>query len=247
MLRDAEWTKRSDRWIADAAKVSHPTVAKVRAQLETLPVDAAEPASRIGQDGKARALPQPDPEKEALKAELAQIKTRSEEWREQALAEKKQRRDLEASLQDQQQALADAEEIHREHLIEMRQRIAEEERNRPRTDAEIAEQQSKLKALQDDAARAQTALNQAKQEEAALEKERIAQRQAFALQDRIINDFGNAAITYRETALRLTGTADALKKIPMSDALFHQVKLIRSLSAGIMQAMDDATAAREAR
>jgi hypothetical protein len=32
LLRDAEWGQRSDRWVADAAKVDHKTVAKLRTE-----------------------------------------------------------------------------------------------------------------------------------------------------------------------------------------------------------------------
>jgi hypothetical protein len=42
LLADKQWGKRSDRWIADACKVSHPFVASVRADLERKQQAAAE-------------------------------------------------------------------------------------------------------------------------------------------------------------------------------------------------------------
>lgn len=48
LLRDPEWSQRSDRWIAEHAGVSHPFVRKQR-QLETFPV-----GRKMGRDGKVR-------------------------------------------------------------------------------------------------------------------------------------------------------------------------------------------------
>lgn len=61
LLKDEDWAKKSDRWISDAAYVSHTFVATVREQLATLPVDNGDgatdngdPGTRTGQDGKTR-------------------------------------------------------------------------------------------------------------------------------------------------------------------------------------------------
>jgi hypothetical protein len=62
LLRDEEWGGRSDRWIADAAKVSGPFVANLRAatSLPAAPTHQETPtanvcSSRTGKDGKERA------------------------------------------------------------------------------------------------------------------------------------------------------------------------------------------------
>lgn len=55
LLADGEWSKRSDRWIADQCGVSHEFVGQQRAQLST--VDSCEPQKRVGKDGKERAVP----------------------------------------------------------------------------------------------------------------------------------------------------------------------------------------------
>ena len=54
LLADSKWSKKSDRWIAEAAGVGHPFVAKLRPQLES---DSSSPTPRLGKDGKARKLP----------------------------------------------------------------------------------------------------------------------------------------------------------------------------------------------
>jgi chromosome segregation ATPase len=154
---------------------------------------------------------------------------------------KEVRSEMESKLQSKQQEIKDAEEVHREHLTEMRKQIAEEERNRPRTDAEIIEHQSKLKELQDEAARAQTALNTATKEKTALERELNDLRKEMALRDKVLNDWGTASIGFREVALRLTGSADGLKSIPLTDELYAQLKMIRDLAASIVTKLDEVT------
>lgn len=54
LLTDDEWSKKSDRWIAEKCGVSHPLVSKAREQLVTVTSSSAE---RIGQDGKTRRMP----------------------------------------------------------------------------------------------------------------------------------------------------------------------------------------------
>ena len=63
LLADADWSKRSDRWIAEACRTSAYTVAKVRGQTSTARARAVdpEPVRRVGRDGRERALPQAKP------------------------------------------------------------------------------------------------------------------------------------------------------------------------------------------
>lgn len=63
ILRDTEWARRSNRWIADVVKVGHPLVASVRAdmrsggQVEELPPDEVKGPQQVqGRDGKAYAI-----------------------------------------------------------------------------------------------------------------------------------------------------------------------------------------------
>jgi len=55
LLADSEWSKASDRWIAEKCGVDHKTVGKRREELST--GEFPQLAPRIGQDGKSRALP----------------------------------------------------------------------------------------------------------------------------------------------------------------------------------------------
>lgn len=55
LLRDEEWSTKSDRWIAERCRVGHPLVAQMKRELEDLPVNNSAP--RLGQDGKTRKLP----------------------------------------------------------------------------------------------------------------------------------------------------------------------------------------------
>jgi hypothetical protein len=72
------YPKRSDRWIADACGVSHPFVAKVRAQLVTVTTTEGE-GEREGADGKTRRAPSFDAERETAHAERT-IATLAERW-----------------------------------------------------------------------------------------------------------------------------------------------------------------------
>jgi len=64
LLTDADWSKRSDRWIAEACRTSAYTVAKVRGQTSTARtsvVDQEVPVKRVGRDGRERSVPRPRP------------------------------------------------------------------------------------------------------------------------------------------------------------------------------------------
>lgn len=73
LLSDAEWSQKSDRWIAERCAVSDPFVGKLRAELQTVSSPAPAPAARVGKDGKTRALPQ-----KKQKPALATATTKSE-------------------------------------------------------------------------------------------------------------------------------------------------------------------------
>jgi hypothetical protein len=189
---------------------------------------------------------------EKLKIERDKAKEREKEAREkkdqfaQDLIEADRQRkaieaDYRAKLQAKQQEIKDAEEVHREHLAEMRKQIANEERNRPRTDEEEAEHQARLKSLQEEANRAQVALNQATKDKAAMDRELNDLRKELALRDKVLNDWGTASIGFREVALRLTGSADGLKNIPLTDELYSQIKMIRDLAVAIVSRLDEVT------
>jgi chromosome segregation ATPase len=159
-----------------------------------------------------------------------------------ASAEKKALKDeFERKLQAQQQAAKDAESVHREHLDEMRVRIAEEERNRPRTDEEVAKHRAEIKKLKDEEATIQIAINESTKERQKLEAELLDARKATALRDKVLSDFGQAAIRFRDDCIRMTGVAEALRSIPITDELYSQIETVRTLAREVLQAMEDAT------
>lgn len=57
LLNDDEWNTKSDRWIADKAKVSHPLVASVREESHKANPTGNITSSRTGKDGKSRKTP----------------------------------------------------------------------------------------------------------------------------------------------------------------------------------------------
>lgn len=59
LLRDPQWGKRADRWVAERCAVDHKTVAKVRAELEGAGEIPTSPGPREGQDGKSYPASQP--------------------------------------------------------------------------------------------------------------------------------------------------------------------------------------------
>jgi hypothetical protein len=71
------YPKKSDRWIADACGVSHPFVAKVRAQLVT--VTSSDDDAREGADGKTRKARVFDVDRELARVEKA-LMVLSERW-----------------------------------------------------------------------------------------------------------------------------------------------------------------------
>ena len=58
-LADPEWSKNSDRWIAEVCGVSHTFVQGLRPQLASVAS-----SSRVGKDGRERQLPEPRPSAE---------------------------------------------------------------------------------------------------------------------------------------------------------------------------------------
>lgn len=61
LLRDEEWSKKSDRWIADQCAVSNRFVGNVR-QETTVNRSQLSSDERLGQDGKTRRMPERQPE-----------------------------------------------------------------------------------------------------------------------------------------------------------------------------------------
>lgn len=52
LLNDAEWSRQSDRWVAEKCGVSNHLVATIRSEVGTVPTSKSEPTTRTGKDGK---------------------------------------------------------------------------------------------------------------------------------------------------------------------------------------------------
>ncbi|WP_295442600.1 hypothetical protein [uncultured Thiodictyon sp.] len=149
--------------------------------------------------------------------------------------------DLKAKLKNKQDELRDANDVHREHLEEMRAKIEEQARNRPRTDAEVQAAQAKLDELRLAEAISKAAVAQAEHEQERLREELLRLNRDVALSDRVLSDFGKAALQFRDVAMLMNGAAEALRSIPMTDALYEQVQIIKSLAAAVVTSMENAT------
>lgn len=80
LLRDEEWSAKSDRWIAERCGVGHVLVNSMRKELFT----ENSSAPRLGQDGKKRKLPErnpePVPEFTPVESEAAPASSPAPEW-----------------------------------------------------------------------------------------------------------------------------------------------------------------------
>lgn len=189
---------------------------------------------------------------EKIKADLDSSKLREKEalskkdqYIKDLMAADKAKKDADAQhkrhLQMVQEQLRDAGEAYQEQLAEMRQRIIEEERNRPHTDAEEAAHQARLQQLRDEMSRTQQAINETAKEKDKLAAELLDLRKEVALRDQVLSDFAKSAIAFRETAVRMIGAGEALSKIPITDALYDQITMVRSLALEIAKSMESAT------
>ena len=62
LLADPEWGSKSDRWIAEHAGTTHPTVGKIRAEMAPAATgNVSSSPTRTGQDGKERKVPERKP------------------------------------------------------------------------------------------------------------------------------------------------------------------------------------------
>lgn len=163
-------------------------------------------------------------------------------------AEKKQRKsvaDFQAKLKAKQDELRDAQLVYREQLEEMRAKIIKEERNRPRTDAEVEAQKALLSELRQAEATAKAALTQAERDKERINEELLRMNRDAALLERVLSDFRKASVNFREVAMLMCGAAEALRSIPMTDVLYEQIQLIKQLAADVVTSMNAATHVKE--
>lgn len=179
---------------------------------------------------------------ERLQRELDTVKRRYRETFEKKEQYVQDLIDADRTRRDLEQQLRDAEDVHREQLREMEQRVRTEERNRPRTSKQEQAERHRLRALRDEIANARTEHNLAVKDRDKARAEARDARRTLAYHDQVLVDFGKAAIGFRERCLLLTGTATALRRVPMTDSTHEQVRMVRELAAAVVAEMDKATA-----
>lgn len=182
---------------------------------------------------------------DAAKASEKEAISKKEQYVKDLIAADRAKKDAEAQYHKRvkllQEQLNDAADAYKEQLNEMRQRIIEEERNRPHTDAEEAAQQKRLQQLRDEMSRTQQSINETAKEKDKLAAELLDLRKEVALRDQVLSDFAKAAIAFRETAVRMIGAGEAMAKIPITDALYDQIAMVRNLALEIAKSMESAT------
>lgn len=134
-----------------------------------------------------------------------------------------ERRALEAKIKGHKQELADAQAVYQEQLQDMRERIVKEEANRPRTDAEVAAKEQRLKELRAEEAEHQQRMQAKSFELRQLEEQLDAVRKDNHLWTKMVNDFGTAAVHFHKEASILMVSAAALRGRPVTDALYQQI------------------------
>lgn len=138
--------------------------------------------------------------------------------------------------------LQDAEAVYKEQLEEMRRRILAEERNRPKTDAEVEQQQRALAALKDEEASIKRQKLALGKEVRDLKEERDGLVKQQKLWTKIVTDFYASAIRFHQETAMLIGTAQALKDIPITAELHSQVHTVIQDAQKVAEVLRDAVA-----
>lgn len=147
-----------------------------------------------------------------------------------------------SAIRAKMEELQDAEEVFKEQLAEMRQEIVEEERKRPKTDAEIEAKRQKLIDLEEqerDVKRnkfdLQKEVRDLKEQLSELEKQR-------KVWTKIVNDFYAAGVKFHQEAAMLIGAAQTLSDIPLTEELHSQIETIIKDADKVAEVLRDAVA-----
>lgn len=146
-----------------------------------------------------------------------------------------------AEIKDKMLELQDAKEVYAEQLEEMRRKIILEERNRPKTDAEVLEQQKRLKELKDQESDIKVSKNQLEREARDLKAECDSLAKQRKVWTKIVTDFYSAAIKFHTEAAMIIGTAQTLGDIPMTDELHSQISVVIKDAERVAEVLRDAT------
>lgn len=147
-----------------------------------------------------------------------------------------------AAIRAKIEALQDAETVYQEQLKEMQRRIVEEERNRPKTDAELDQQQRALARLTEEKASIQRQKLALSKEVRDLQGTRDGLVKQQKLWAKIVTDFYASAIRFHQETALIIGAAQALKDIPITAELHGQVQTIIQDAEKAAEVLRDALA-----
>lgn len=176
---------------------------------------------------------------EAEDAKMAAVKSRDKVIKELMDKDAEIKRQK-AMIDDHLQEMRDAEEVYREQLIEMREQIAEEERNRPMTDAEVSEKEKRLKALEEQERECNRSLKVLEKDIRDKQDELDKVARDSQLWRKVVTDFYAAAVKFHQEAVLLMGSAQALRDIPITDELHGQIQTVISEAEKVAKELRDA-------
>ena len=176
---------------------------------------------------------------EAEDAKIAAVKSRDKVIK--ALLEKEAEiKRQKAMIDDHLQEMRDAKEVYREQLNEMREQIAEEERNRPMTDAEVSEKEKRLKALEEKERECNRSLKVIEKNIRDRQDELEKVARDSQLWRKVVTDFYASAIKFHQESVLLMGSAQALRDIPITDELHGQIQTVISEAEKVAKELRDA-------
>lgn len=224
-------------------KVTQADATKAMAELKSAYKQIEESKAReMTLDQKIKKLQE---ERDKLAAREKEAREKKDQYARDLIEADKARKTIEAEyaakLKAKQQELRDADEVHREHLEEMRRKIAAEERARPMTDSEIEARKISLESLRKQEAESKAAIAKTEREIERLNEDLLKLNRDAALVERVLSDFAKASAQFRDVAMMMSGASVALKRIPMTNALYDQIQIIKNLAADVVRDMEEAT------
>lgn len=176
---------------------------------------------------------------EAEDAKMAAVKSRDKVIKELMEKDAEIKRQK-AMIDDHLQEMRDAEEVYREQLKDMREKIAEEERNRPLTDAEVSEKEKRLKALEEQERECNRSLKVLEKDIRDRQDELDKVARDSQLWRKVVADFYASAIKFHQESVLLMGSAQALRDIPITDELHGQIQTVISEAEKVAKELRDA-------
>lgn len=178
---------------------------------------------------------------EAEEAKMAAVKSRDKVIKELMEKDAEIKRQK-ARIDDHLQEMKDAEEVYQQQLIEMRDKIAQEERSRPLTDAEVAAKEKRLKALEKDERECNRSLKVLEKDIRDKQEELDKVAKDSQLWRKVVTDFYASAVKFHQEAVLLMGSAQALRDIPITDELHGQIQTVIHEAEKVAKELRDAIA-----